>query len=300
MTEEGLLSAIRAAPRDDTLRQVYADWLEQAGRPGCARVVRAEVAVRADPGDPLRWEALHRARAGAPAAWLLRFEQPSLLRTPPLPLEASWWASDLGHYRPSKGTYQRYPYASLPDIDADEASSLDWLGDPALDAEETHPISDLAQQVHELGYALPAEMLALFRHHLPVRNVIVSFVGCRFDIDPETWRPVPLLGGLMVPFYDDLQSTVSWGLWLHRSGAQAVVSFKRFFEVEGGEEAPADLVAFEEGHSAGRFEFVSPSLASFVYRFALENQIWYAILGIGRPARVYTPVQRRYLDHYEP
>jgi uncharacterized protein (TIGR02996 family) len=305
-----LLSAIRAAPQDDSVRQVYADWLEQEGQEAEAAVVRAEIAVHAAPGDPsaresLR-ETLHQARGAASARWLLQFEQPSLLRTPPLPLPAVWWASDLGEYRRSQGTYERYSYASLPDLDLERASGLDWLSSQPRTRvkREEQPLRALQRRVKKLGYTLPPEMVAVFRQHLPVRPVITSFTNATFDISPELWRPVPLLGGLLVPFYKDPMSVVSWGLWLHRSGAQAVLSFLLQFgldEPSGPQQEPPlpDLVPFDDERGAGRFEFVSPSFTSFLYRLQLECQIWYALLGMGGPARVFTPEQQRYLEHYE-
>ena len=43
------------------------------------------------------------------------------------PFQAGWWSFDLGRYRPCDGTYQLYPYDSLPPLpEPDE--SLSWLG----------------------------------------------------------------------------------------------------------------------------------------------------------------------------
>jgi uncharacterized protein (TIGR02996 family) len=300
-----LLLAIRAHPQDDSVRQVYADWLEQEGQAAEARVVRAEIAVHCEPDAVELRERLHQARAAASARWLLQFEQPSLLRTPPLPLPAVWWASDLGEHRRSQGTYQRYRYASLPDIDVDEASGLGWLSSQpqARRGRPELPLRALQRRVKKLGYTLPPEMIAIFRQHLRVRPVISSFTNCKFEISHDLWEPVPMMGGLLVPFYNDPMSVVSWGLWLHPSGSQAVVSFLVQFginEPPGPEREPPlpDLVPFDGERGAGRFEFVSPSFTSFLYRMELECQIWYSIIGIGRPARVFTPVQQRYLEHY--
>jgi uncharacterized protein (TIGR02996 family) len=297
MNEETLWSSLRATPSHNGPRHVYADWLEQQGRAAEAAVIRAEIALHAAPHDPSLQEALHTARAAASARWLLRFEQPSVLRTPPLPLEAAWWSVDLGEARPASGTYQRYSYQSLPDLDIDEANGLGWLAElPTHEPRPRAPWEAVEQRVEELGYALPEAFVALFRDELPVRPVIRSCTDCTFLLDPALWGPVPMMGGLLVPFYNDSQSCVSWGLWLHPSGAEAVLSFHlEFGEDEDSEEIPADSIRFSDQVRAGWFGFASPSLCSFVYRMALENQIWFALFS---ERQALTPAQQRYLAHY--
>jgi uncharacterized protein (TIGR02996 family) len=76
--EAGFLAAIRANPRDDSLRLVYADWLDERGRPESAYLrLECELAARAstpsDPVDPGRWElrsALREARTGLDPQWV--------------------------------------------------------------------------------------------------------------------------------------------------------------------------------------------------------------------------------------
>ena len=64
--DEALVRAVVAHPDDDTPRLVYADWLEETGRPDRAAFVRAQVdAARAEPWTPAR------RRATAAAARLL-------------------------------------------------------------------------------------------------------------------------------------------------------------------------------------------------------------------------------------
>ena len=58
--EQALLRAIRAAPEDDTVRLVYADWLEENGQPERAEFIRLECELDAISGDrddpPEEWE----------------------------------------------------------------------------------------------------------------------------------------------------------------------------------------------------------------------------------------------------
>src|SRR5579871_2624721 len=57
---DAFLRAILAAPADDAPRLIYADWLEEAGRPARAAFIRVQCALDAGPPDPARREPLVR------------------------------------------------------------------------------------------------------------------------------------------------------------------------------------------------------------------------------------------------
>jgi uncharacterized protein (TIGR02996 family) len=72
MVDDSFLRAVLAAPRDDAVRLVYADWLEERGDPRGA-FLRLEVALVATPADdPQRSNLLARLRemcAGIDPTW---------------------------------------------------------------------------------------------------------------------------------------------------------------------------------------------------------------------------------------
>jgi uncharacterized protein (TIGR02996 family) len=71
--EDAFLAAVRAAPDDNTPRLVYADWLDEHGRPGGA-FLRAECELSAlNPADPRRSElqaVVRGTSAGVDPGWL--------------------------------------------------------------------------------------------------------------------------------------------------------------------------------------------------------------------------------------
>lgn len=73
--EDAFLAAIQAAPTDDTLRLVYADWLEEHGRPG-GEYLRVECEFNAlNPNNPCRDRVhvkLEKAGVGIDPGWLAR------------------------------------------------------------------------------------------------------------------------------------------------------------------------------------------------------------------------------------
>src|SRR5262249_54070590 len=75
MEEEGFLRALDANPADDTLRLVFADWLEERGD-NRGQFLRAAVALRnsavRDGSFPHSLHHLLELRSAVPAAWLVR------------------------------------------------------------------------------------------------------------------------------------------------------------------------------------------------------------------------------------
>src|SRR5688500_455808 len=85
--ELGLLGAVAAAPEDDLPRLVYADWLEEHGRPQRAEFIRAGCRLAADPAGPDA--PLLGERVGELGAWLGRHEPPAV-PDPPLGVEQDY------------------------------------------------------------------------------------------------------------------------------------------------------------------------------------------------------------------
>jgi uncharacterized protein (TIGR02996 family) len=78
MDDDSFLRALDANPSDDTLRRVYADWLEERGDDR-GEFLRVAVALRGLPADNERFlDLLHRLRglrSAVPAAWLVRADR---------------------------------------------------------------------------------------------------------------------------------------------------------------------------------------------------------------------------------
>ena len=294
------LRQILADPAADAPRLVYADWLEEQGRRGQAAFLRAEVATTRE-GGQANAEAFHRSRGGLSAEWLHPFEQPGVIRSTGLPWARAWWSIGLGEARPARGTYQRYDYDTLPPVLPDLATGWSWLeGGPSRPpgyAPAPEALSSVQMAASEAGYTLPDTFTTLFERYLERRTVIRSCTDCTFELNPQLWRPAEVQGGLLVPFYNDSQSVISWGLWLHPSGSEAVVAFGIALP---GDELPEEVAdsavqIHADGVRAVDLVWVSPSFTSFVYRFALENDIWFSVHGMGEEL---TLEQRAYLDHY--
>jgi uncharacterized protein (TIGR02996 family) len=60
--EQAFLTAIAAAPDDEALRLVYADWLEENGRAERGELIRVQVALADPPEDLAEYRARGRGR----------------------------------------------------------------------------------------------------------------------------------------------------------------------------------------------------------------------------------------------
>lgn len=96
---------------------------------------------------------------------------------------------------------------------------------------------------------------------------------------------------------------MTWGLWLHRGGATAVVSFSLVWAdlQDDPEGLPSDLTdpVTADGTRLGRFAYAAPSLESFIYRTWVENEIWYGLNpGHWTPRNLGDPLLAQYIQHY--
>jgi len=302
LAEPELIDSIRRHPHEPALRCLLAEWIGVDTTP-CAELIEAETALLASPEDEAAWARFHEARAAAPAEWLARVEQPSLMRVCPLPLEPVWISSGIGRFRPVEGTFGGSRLANCPDLPLERVRDFAWLSDRPLPREGSPPfdeaqVSALAEKIRAQGFEPPQNLLALFREHLAQSYLIESCTDCYFTLG---FPPVKALGGLVVTFYNDSQSCVTWGLWLHESGAQAVVCFNLLWDAEDlppDASEPMAQEGDEEGLRIGGFGYVSPSLEAFLYRTYVENEIWFGLHEMSEPRDLNAPELASYLDHY--
>lgn len=219
------------------------------------------------------------------------------------PFITGWWGTDLGKYRPCDGTYCFYPYDSLPLLDMTLfRSELQWLEplsnalDQTMDiyrpdqAEQDKLAARLAKLTTEAaqkGLTLPAPFLKLMGSRA-LQNQIPSCTACYFKLADEIIKSPFDDNGYFLRFLHDQQDVLVWYLYLTPNGDECVVVSSYFFEEDPDD---PDLIENLKQDVA----FCAPSFESFLYRFWLENHIWFAM----EEVKAFTPVQQAYLDHYK-
>lgn len=199
LDEAELIGWIRRDPDATRLRIVLAELLGLDPEP-CEALLEAETALLAK-RDPVAWERYHEARGKAPASWLARLEQPSLVRSRPLPLEGIWISAGLDELRPVEGTYGGTDLSTLPDLPIDHISGFRWLDDHHVETAVRDRerwlarVDALDEAIKGAGFAIPPAFRSLLRDRLPFKGAIDSGTDCYFELD---FSPVRALGGLVV------------------------------------------------------------------------------------------------------
>jgi uncharacterized protein (TIGR02996 family) len=313
-TDDAFVRAILAAPADDAARLVYADWLDERGDPR-GEYLRLELALAAAGRGAEEAGELRRRMRGLrqriDPLWQATFDQPRLLRANPTPFAPAWWGVELPGYRREGGTYVRYEYGSLPPLPVERFhGDYGWLREATLPPPEPEYDEEFERTLTE--YGSPAEWLAdlllatdeagvrvaeeyrLLLTDADLQRRIRSCTDCYFDI-PR--RPVFGPAGddaHLLRFYSDSQGCVHWYLYGTDDGYRCVVAGDFFgghpgsFGGRDDADGPVD---------ADSFVFVAPSLEAFVYRWWIENEIWYALCLDHDPL---TADEAAYLRHYRP
>jgi hypothetical protein len=225
----------------------------------------------------------------------------------PTPFKSAWWSFDLGKYRPCDGTYCYYPYESIPPI-RELNGTLDWLGplDPQTDREmEIHrnapeargALAEIEAEAAKLSLTLPESFVRLMGSP-ELQDRIPSCTACTFGL-PR--RILPCIGsdrGYIIRFLNDQQDVLIWYLFLTPGGEQRVIVTPYEFD-EGEDENPNDLPEDQRSAVIANTAVCAPSFEAFVYRWWLENAIWFKLNSSDGESKL-TDEERRYLAHYAP
>jgi hypothetical protein len=199
------------------------------------------------------------------------------------PFPCHWWGTGLekvglGDVRPNVGTYGRYEFDRLPPVPFEMRGDFNWLASaPELDehsigepnaAENAESLARLRKASARSGVKLP-EAFTKFMESPGLQQRVRSNTDCFLDLCPEPVRS-PVGGGHLVRFLADSQACIFWYLYLTPDGSDhAVVSSPGYYGTKAEQRTdkppdPAKIV-----YSAESFE-------AFMWRFWLENEIWFA------------------------
>ncbi len=218
------------------------------------------------------------------------------------PFSTGWLACELPGYRDCDGTYCFVPYEELPPLDeALFRGEFQWLSglDAKLQqAQEIHKqttedklgakLSALLTSAKEAGIQLPAPFVK-FMNAPALRDQIPSCTACYFDL-PERVVKNPLEeGGHFIRFLNDQQGVLFWYLYLSPQGGHSVVVSPIPFD------DPATLKETSREVLLANIALCAPSFEAFLYRYWIENMLWFAL----SDGKALTNEQQRYVRHYK-
>jgi hypothetical protein len=229
-------------------------------------------------------------------------------QTPGQPLfPRAWWAFDLGRYRGCDGTYCYYEYDSLPPITA-PSESLDWLEplDAHTDAqmamhrnppEARGEVAKMAASATRLGLTLPESFVRLMSDPT-LQDSIPSCTACYFKLSDDLLPFPGGDGGYFTRFLNDQQDVLLWYLYLMQDGAQSVLVTPIELE-EMARQVENGTFGDDERQAIRSNTWVcAPSFGEFVYRWWLENSIWFKVSESNDEEKL-TGAERAYLAQYD-
>jgi uncharacterized protein (TIGR02996 family) len=302
---QAFLAAIRENPRDDAPLLVYADWLDEQGDPRAA-YLRTQAEFRRARTDELR-QRLIRQYPHDHLAWAAALEQAGAVEPNLTRFEFAWWGTDIGPARATDSTYERFEYHDQPPLPVEQLDgTFAWLRASQPQSAYRHgpQWKAFCAEARRWGYFVPAEFERFLTDpDLPAR--VKSCTDNYFERAPGPGAEdsAPLAeweDGLFVTFYADSQYCVLWGILLPREpGRYAPILAgppEALFPGIWGEAEEDDEAEEDEADDMGKPVLAASQFEQFVFRWWLENEIWYATEW-DETRRPLTPLEQAYVDH---
>jgi hypothetical protein len=201
-------------------------------------------------------------------------------------LRQSWCHTELPGYREFKGTYQEFPMNALPPIEIPLDDNCDWLikygteQDGGLDRYERDlQPSTVLQLAANAGVELPHS----FRHFMSnpeLQRRVRSCTDCYLDPGQRIVETVGSIQGHLIHFLSDSQSCVHWYLHVIADGKAAVLESEHLYcyRIENPEWLDHPSCGLEQiDLQELPFACCAASFSEFLYRFWIENEIWFAL-----------------------
>ncbi len=223
-----------------------------------------------------------------------------------LTLPRAWWSTDLPGYREHPkpyATYSAFPYAELPAIERPLDPELTWLRqqprvsrslghlDPSDGPpERTATTSELDALLGTTTIKLPRVFRTFISDPEP-RMRMRSATACYLDL---AQFPVDVAGGgSLIHFLSDQQWILHWLIYVGEDGSEAVV----VSETPLGFEADENRFARFDPAS-GDASVCAESFSEFLYRFWMDNEIYFRSARNAPSEPPLTDEQRRYAEHF--
>ena len=299
LDHKAFVSAILENPQDDAALLVYADWLEEHGDARSA-YLRNQVEFRKSRPEHLR-RCLIELYPHEHFAWTATLEQAGAVEANLTNFEFAWWGTGIGPAREAGGTYERFQYHDQPPLPVDTLDgTFAWLRQS--EPESSYPYGPMwktfCAEKREQGYFVPGQ----FERFLSDKDLPARIKSCTDNYfqpppNPNADHPTPSAEweeGLLVSFYADSQYCVLWGILLPRQPG-------RYAPILAG---PPDALfpgiwndaEAGQAYDPGKPVLAASQLEQFLFRWWIENEIWFATLWDDGRRRL-TPMEQTYIDH---
>jgi hypothetical protein len=198
-------------------------------------------------------------------------------------LPRAWWSSGLPGCRPddSRATYVGHDLDDQPDVPRQE--DLTWLeGDSEKprwsvageDADPVRPLTPADLEAVAAGLPVPPS-LRLLAERPELQRRIRSATACYLDLG-DFAAATTVDGGRLIHVLSDQQWIRHWVLYLDAAGSEAVLTTPEpiGFELPANWPPPPSVIPIGSGEID--LAVCADSFAEFLYRFWVENEIFFA------------------------
>jgi hypothetical protein len=217
-------------------------------------------------------------------------------------LPQSWTGVELPGYRDFNGTYATSPLSELPPIPIDLDDDCQWLktyGRPRSYSLSRYERNLIPSKVVELAKERGVDLPASFRRFMTspdLHALVPSCTDCYLDPGERVVETVGAIPGHLLHFLSDSQGCAHWYLHVIHDGRAAVLESEDLFCYPECLDYPtAHLEQVEL--NAGQFRCCALTFSEFLYRFWIENEIWFA-LAHDASRRPLTELELAYVNHY--
>jgi len=223
-------------------------------------------------------------------------------------LQRVWPSVELPGYRehPTEhATYSHFAFDALPPIRRTLDDELLWLLDEPdsraslaqFEDAATRPASrtNLELLLADRQIAIPHSFTSFIASD-ELRSHVRSCTDCYLDLGDF---PVPVAGGgLLVHFLSDSQWALHWLIFAGTNGREAVVVTDAPLGFELGEDEDERETVRTFDPSRGNAGVCAETFSEFLYRFWIENEIWFKLADPDAKPEPLSDEQRRYVEHY--
>ena len=155
----------------------------------------------------------------------------------------------------------------------------------------TDNLQGIIASAQHFGLSLPEAFLRLMSSP-ELQDCIPSCTACYFQLSQLTPCPGTGEDGYVVRFLHDQQDCVMWHLYLSPHGDEYVLASGTYLDLVATN--PDKVCHITEEGALGQTDICAPSFEAFLYRFWMENMIWFNLV----EREPLTEEQRRYLAFY--
>jgi hypothetical protein len=198
-----------------------------------------------------------------------------------------------------------FDYEKLPIIRQKLDDSFEWLkeepehinsiGDEQPPDERKINISKLEEIQIQIKMELPKPFLVFFRSK-ELQYKVRSCTDCYLDLADRAVKVKGKYEGFIIHFLSDSQWCFHWYLYLDATGKSFVITSPNAycFNIDDNY-LSAPYHKSEIDFQQEEIWFCSSSFSEFIYRFWLENEIWFSLSWDKIPL---THLQQDYVNHY--